>query len=62
MKVKILQPWICGQVFPPEIGSVIDLPDKMAKDGIDRGLCEKLVEPAAAAEEEKKPGKAKKTG
>lgn len=59
MKITILQPWIAGQLFPPEVGSVIDLPDKMAKDGISRGLCEKFAETDAAPEKSGKAEKAK---
>ena len=38
MRVKILKPWICGGKNPP-VGKVIDLPQVLAKSGIERGLC-----------------------
>ena len=38
LKVKILKPWICG-LRKTEVGSWVDLPESVAKDGIARGLC-----------------------
>ena len=41
VKVKVLKSWICGGRVP-EVGSILELPDELARSGIERGLCRKV--------------------
>lgn len=38
MKVRILKSWLCGGRLP-RVGRTVDLPEEVARSGIERNLC-----------------------
>jgi len=41
VKVKVLKHWICAGRCP-EVGAVIELPEDLARSGIEKGLCRRI--------------------
>jgi len=41
MKVRILKPWLCAGRLP-QVGKTVELPEEIARSGIERGLCTAL--------------------
>ena len=50
--MRIFKPWICGGRLP-EVAQTLNLPEKLARDGIARGL----AEPVNDRDRSERPGK-----